>query len=144
MKNSIMLLFLGTYKEGENLKEGDYKYKDGISYKGIQTADAPVSCLFECAQKDGNPINKIFCIVSEDVYTKKKKVEEKTGTSYELFIKENVDVINESRKDDEKIEIIPIYYEFKPGSSEKVDDYALYIYQQISNKFAELIFNNDT
>ena len=37
-----MLLFLGTYKEGENLKEGDYKYKDGISYKGIQTADAPV------------------------------------------------------------------------------------------------------
>ena len=48
MKNSIMLLFLGTYKEGENLKEGDYKYKDGISYKGIQTADAPVSCLFEC------------------------------------------------------------------------------------------------
>ena len=144
MKNSIMLLFLGTYKEGENLKKGDYKYKDGISYKGIQTADAPVSCLFECAQKDGNPINKIFCIVSEDVYTKKKKVEEKTGTSYELFIKENVDVINESRKDDEKIEIIPIYYDFKPGSSEKVDDYALYIYQQISNKFAELIFNNDT
>ena len=83
--------------------------------------------MFECAQKDGNPINKIFCIVSEDVYTKKKKVEEKTGTSYELFIKENVDVINESRKDDEKIEIIPIYYDFKPGSSEKVDDYALYI-----------------
>lgn len=69
MKDSIMLLFLGIYKgnneEGKKPPEKDYKYKDSIMYKGIQTADAPVRCLYDCAEKDGNPINKIFCILSK-------------------------------------------------------------------------------
>lgn len=142
MKNSIMLFFLGLYKGEQNIKEGEYIYKEDIVYKGIQTADAPTRCLFECSENDGNPINKIFCIVSKDVYTRQIQIANKTGTSYEFFIREHVEAINQSRKDNEKVEIIPIYYDFKPESSEKIDDYALYIYQQISNEFSKLIFSS--
>lgn len=137
MKNSIILLVLGTYKTDARTVEGEYEYNDGVTYKGTQTADAPTRCLVDCAQKDGNPINKIFCIVSKKVYT--EVVDGKEKTAYELFIEENVDVINSHRKDDEKVEVIPIFYDFIPDSTEKVDDFALYIYQQISSKFAEII-----
>ncbi len=147
MKDSIMLLFLGIYKgnneEGKKPPEKDYKYKDSIMYKGIQTADAPVRCLYDCAEKDGNPINKIFCILSKKVYDTKIHIGDIEGTSYELFLEEHVKSVNESRNAEDKVEVIPIYYDFRPDSSEKIQDPALYIYKQISEKFAELPYDKE-
>lgn len=147
MKDSIMLLFLGTYKgndkNGKKPAERNYTYKDGITYTGVQTADAPVKCLYECAEKDGNPINKIFCILSQKVWQDQIQIGEIKETTYEMFLKEHVKSVNEARSDEDKVEVIPIYYDFKPDSSEVIEDSALYIYKQISEKFAELPYDRE-
>ena len=68
MNEGILLLFLskrnGNSKEKEYLIEND---KNGKDYEGIQTDDAPVKYLIDCAASNGEKISKILYIVTQEV-----------------------------------------------------------------------------
>lgn len=161
MKDSILLFFLGKYKElpEKNRKDDKftelkiedyikkYRYENEKEYSGIQTSDAPIKCLLDCAKNDENPINKIYCIISKEVYDRKVDIYGEEKTSFEWFKKDILEKVNEKRSNDEKIEIYPIYYDFRIENGKIIDDdigdYALYIYKQLSEKIEELECNNN-
>lgn len=155
-QKSSMLLFLSRYgisqkdkgqlKQNKNHmimeKENEEKYisyiKDDsgqpLSFWGNQTNDAPVKFLLELAKRNGEPIDKIFCIVSKEVfYEKLPSIPEyyNPKTAFERFSKV-VEKINKN------IEIVPICYDFKLNSGFSADNIesekmASHIYHQIEN-----------
>ena len=68
MNEGILLLFLskrnGNSKEKKYLIEND---KNGKDYEGIQTDDAPVKYLIDCAASNGEKISKLLYIVTQEV-----------------------------------------------------------------------------
>lgn len=155
-KRSSMLLFLSTYSikkkedhdklnEDENhiILETNENYSSYINdndnnllnFPGCQTNDAPTRFLLELTKRNGEPIDKIFCLVSKDVYTKKlpyfknedSKLElEKGKTAFDRFSALIKNEVGSS------IEIIPIYYDFDPNNEDfDPKDKPTYIYNQI-------------
>lgn len=154
-KRSSMLLFLSKYtikkEDSENLKKDenhiiienneDYDSyiidndNNKLAFPGCHTNDAPARFLLKLAEHNEEPIDKIFCIVSKDVYNIKlpqlenessKLVLEKGKTAFDRF---STLIRNEVGP---SIEIIPIYYDFdsnNKGIDEK--DRPPHIYNQI-------------
>ena len=147
-KRSSMLLFLSDYKvqgkdENHIIIEDDKPYysyitdndNNKLAFPGCHTNDAPARFLLKLAEHNEEPIDKIFCIVSKDVYNIKlpqlenessKLVLEKGKTAFDRF---STLIRNEVGP---SIEIIPIYYDFdsnNKGIDEK--DRPPHIYNQI-------------
>lgn len=143
-----MLLFLSDYKvqgkdENHIIIEDDKPYysyitdndNNKLAFSGCHTNDAPARFLLKLAEHNEEPIDKIFCIVSKDVYTNKlpqlenessKLVLEKGKTAFDRFSTLIKNEVGPS------IEIIPIYYDFdsnNKGIDEK--DRPPHIYNQI-------------
>lgn len=161
-KRSSMILFLSKYliphADAQRLEENkdhiviekNHEYESYITnedgkpmlFSGNQTNDAPVRFLLELAKRNGEPIDKIFCIVSETVYNEKlphlknsyRTLEQEKGkTAYNRF---STLVKKEAGQG---IEIIPIYYDFGPGNPTSKGSFdskemATHIYNQIENQ----------
>ena len=96
-KRSSMLLFLSDYKvqgkdENHIIQEKDDSYTPDKTYyininstfPGCHTNDAPARFLLKLAEHNEEPIDKIFCIVSIDVCTKKLPQLENESSKLEL------------------------------------------------------------
>lgn len=161
-KRSSMILFLSKYliphADAQRLEENNdyivteknHEYESYIMngygkpmiFSGNQTNDAPVRFLLELSKRNGEPIEKIFCIVSETVYNEKlphlknsyRALEQEKGeTAYNRF---STLVEKEAGQG---VEIIPIYYDFdsnNPTSKGSFDskEMATHIYNQIENQ----------
>ena len=154
-KRSSMLLFLSKYsikkEDSEKLEEDenhiiieDNKDYDSyitdndnhkLAFPGCHTNDAPAKFLLKLAEHNKEPIDKIFCIVSKDVYTKKLPQLENESSKLELekgktaFDRFSALIRNEVGP---SIEIIPIYYDFDPNNQYfDPKDKPTYIYNQI-------------
>ena len=164
-KRSSMLLFLSKYtikkEDSENLKkdenhiiiENNEDYDSYIidndnhklAFPGCHTNDAPARFLLKLAEHNEEPIDKIFCIVSKDVYNIKlpqlenessKLGLEKGKTAFDRF---SALIRNEVGS---SIEIIPIYYDFDPNNEDfDPKDKPTYIYNQIkTSDIGKLIY----
>lgn len=74
MGKGILLLFISPYREGEKAVYYLEESNHCVEFEGIQTNDAPVKYLMDYACSQGDRIDKIICIVSENV--KKKGFQE--------------------------------------------------------------------
>lgn len=147
-QRSSMLLFLSDYKTPEKevnhiAQEEDYDYTPdqtcyiniNSTFSGYHTNDAPARFLLKLAEYNKEPIDKIFCIVSKNVYnTKLPQLEnessnlklEKDKTAFDRFSALIKNEVGPS------IEIIPIYYDFDPNNEDfDPKDKPTYIYNQI-------------
>nr|WP_298052256.1 TM1812 family CRISPR-associated protein [uncultured Lachnoanaerobaculum sp.] len=147
-QRSSMLLFLSDYKTPEKdenhiIIEDDKPYysyitdndNNKLAFSGCHTNDAPARFLLKLAEHNKEPIDKIFCIVSKDVYNIKlpqlenessKLRLEKGKTAFDRF---SALIRNEVGP---SIEIIPIYYDFDPNNEDFYPkDKPTYIYNQI-------------
>lgn len=134
---NILILFLSDYKEKSN--EYDYTYvEENVTYKGIQTNDAPVRCLMDRACKDKNPIDKVLCIVSRKVYTETYVNNDngETFTAYDRFV---YDVLKA------EVDVQPIYYDFDVDSGEIINqnDVDEYIFKQMYNLLSDNIIDSN-
>ena len=154
-KRSSMLLFLSKYTikkdDSENLKKDenhiiienneDYDSyiidndNNKLAFSGCHTNDAPARFLLKLAKNNKEPIDKIFCIVSKDVYNIKLPQLENESSKLELekgktaFDRFSALIKNEVGS---SIEIIPIYYDFDPNNEDfDPKDKPTYIYNQI-------------
>ena len=154
-KRSSMLLFLSKYsikkEDSEKLEEDenhiiieDNKDYDSyitdndnnkLAFSGCHTNDAPARFLLKLAEHNEEPIDKIFCIVSKDVYNIKLPQLENESIKLELekgktaFDRFSALIRNEVGP---SIEIIPIYYDFDPNNEDfDPKDKPTYIYNQI-------------
>jgi len=164
-KRSSMLLFLSKYsikkEDSEKLEEDenhiiiednkDYDSyitendKHKLAFPGCHTNDAPTRFLLKLAEHNEEPIDKIFCIVSKDVYnTKLPQLENKSSklklekgkTAFDRFSALIKNEVGHS------IEIIPIYYDFDPNNEDfDPKDKPTYIYNQIkTSDIGKLIY----
>lgn len=154
-KRSSMLLFLSKYtikkedseklinNENHIIIEDDKPYysyitdndNNKLTFSGYHTNDAPARFLLKLAEHNEEPIDKIFCIVSKDVYnTKLPQLENKSSklklekgkTAFDRFSALIKNEVGPS------IEIIPIYYDFDPNNEDfDPKDKPTYIYNQI-------------
>lgn len=160
-----MLLFLSKYtikkEDSEKLKNNenhiiienneDYDSyiidndNNKLAFSGCHTNDAPARFLLKLAEYNKEPIDKIFCIVSKDVYNIKlpqlenessKLRLEKGKTAFDRF---STLIRNEVGP---SIEIIPIYYDFDPNNEDfDPKDKPTYIYNQIkTSDIGKLIY----
>ena len=164
-KRSSMLLFLSKYtikkEDSENLKKDenhiiienneDYDSyiidndNNKLAFSGCHTNDAPARFLLKLAEHNEEPINKIFCIVSKDVYNIKLPQLENESSKLELekgktaFDRFSALIRNEVGP---SIEIIPIYYDFDPNNEDfEPKDKPTYIYNQIkTSDIGKLIY----
>ncbi|AYA98841.1 TM1812 family CRISPR-associated protein [Lachnoanaerobaculum umeaense] len=164
-KRSSMLLFLSKYtikkEDSENLKKDenhiiienneDYDSyiidndNNKLAFSGCHTNDAPARFLLKLAEHNEEPINKIFCIVSKDVYNIKLPQLENESSKLELekgktaFDRFSALIRNEVGP---SIEIIPIYYDFDPNNEDfDPKDKPTYIYNQIkTSDIGKLIY----
>lgn len=150
-----MLLFLSKYtikkedseklinNENHIIIEDDKPYysyitdndNNKLTFSGCHTNDAPARFLLKLAEHNEEPIDKIFCIVSKDVYnTKLPQLENKSSklklekgkTAFDRFSALIKNEVGPS------IEIIPIYYDFDPNNEDfDPKDKPTYIYNQI-------------
>lgn len=158
-ERSSMLLFLSKYliphtetqelekNEDYIITEKNHEYNSYIKnfepFWGNQTNDAPTKFLLKLAERNGEPIDKIFCIVSKTVHEKTLPhlesdnngilEQEKGKTAYDRF---STLVKKEAGQD---VEIIPVYYDFDPKNSNSSASFdpkemAAYIYNQIEDK----------
>ena len=150
-QRSSMLLFLSDYKipekyENHIAQEEDYDYTPdqtcyiniNSTFSGYHTNDAPARFLLKLAEHNEEPIDKIFCIVSKNVYNTKlpqlenesSKLElEKDKTAFDRFSALIKNEVGPS------IEIIPIYYDFDPNNEDfDPKDKPTYIYNQIKTR----------
>ena len=154
-KRSSMLLFLSKYTIKKEDSEIPEKYENHIiieednpyysyitdndnnksTFSGCHTNDAPARFLLKLAEHNEEPINKIFCIVSKDVYNIKLPQLENESSKLELekgktaFDRFSALIRNEVGP---SIEIIPIYYDFDPNNEDfDPKDKPTYIYNQI-------------
>lgn len=160
-----MLLFLSKYnikkEDSENLKkdenhiiiENNEDYDSYIidndnhklAFPGCHTNDAPARFLLKLAEHNEEPIDKIFCIVSKDVYNIKLPQLENESSKLELekgkttFDRFSALIRNEVGP---SIEIIPIYYDFDPNNEDfDPKDKPTYIYNQIkTSDIGKLIY----
>ena len=160
-----MLLFLSKYtikkEDSENLKKNenhiiienneDYDSyiidndNNKLAFFGCHTNDAPARFLLKLAEHNEEPINKIFCIVSKDVYNIKLPQLENESSKLELekgktaFDRFSALIRNEVGP---SIEIIPIYYDFDPNNEDfDPKDKPTYIYNQIkTSDIGKLIY----
>jgi len=160
-----MLLFLSKYtikkEDSENLKKDenhiiienneDYDSyiidndNNKLAFSGCHTNDAPARFLLKLAEHNEEPINKIFCIVSKDVYNIKLPQLENESSKLELekgktaFDRFSALIRNEVGP---SIEIIPIYYDFDPNNEDfDPKDKPTYIYNQIkTSDIGKLIY----
>ena len=165
LKRSSMLLFLSKYnikkEDSENLKkdenhiiiENNEDYDSYIidndnhklAFPGCHTNDAPARFLLKLAEHNEEPIDKIFCIVSKDVYNIKLPQLENESSKLELekgkttFDRFSALIRNEVGP---SIEIIPIYYDFDPNNEDfDPKDKPTYIYNQIkTSDIGKLIY----
>ena len=154
-QRSSMLLFLSKYtikkedseklinNENHIIIEDDKPYysyitdndNNKLTFSGCHTNDAPARFLLKLAEHNEEPIDKIFCIVSKDVYnTKLPQLENKSSklklekgkTAFDRFSALIKNEVGPS------IEIIPIYYDFDPNNEDfDPKDKPTYIYNQI-------------
>ena len=164
-KRSSMLLFLSKYtikkEDSEKLEEDenhiiienneDYDSyiidndNNKLAFSGCHTNDAPARFLLKLAEHNEEPINKIFCIVSKDVYNIKLPQLENESSKLELekgktaFDRFSALIRNEVGP---SIEIIPIYYDFDPNNEDfDPKDKPTYIYNQIkTSDIGKLIY----
>ena len=164
-KRSSMLLFLSKYtikkEDSENLKKDenhiiienneDYDSyiidndNNKLAFSGCHTNDAPARFLLKLAEHNEEPINKIFCIVSKDVYNIKLPQLENESSKLELekgktaFDRFSALIRNEVGP---SIEIIPIYDDFDPNNEDfDPKDKPTYIYNQIkTSDIGKLIY----
>ena len=164
-KRSSMLLFLSKYtikkEDSENLKKDenhiiienneDYDSyiidndNNKLAFSGCHTNDAPARFLLKLAEHNKEPIDKIFCIVSKDVYNIKLPQLENESSKLELekgktaFDRFSALIRNEVGP---SIEIIPIYYDFDPNNEDfDPKDKPAYIYNQIkTSDIGKLIY----
>ena len=164
-KRSSMLLFLSKYtikkEDSENLKKDenhiiienneDYDSyiidndNNKLAFSGCHTNDAPARFLLKLAKNNKEPIDKIFCIVSKDVYNIKLPQLENESSKLELekgktaFDRFSALIRNEVGP---SIEIIPIYYDFDPNNEDfDPKDKPTYIYNQIkTSDIGKLIY----
>jgi|GEM_PF-1312953 CRISPR-associated protein (cas_TM1812) len=164
-KRSSMLLFLSKYtikkEDSENLKKDenhiiienneDYDSyiidndNNKLAFSGCHTNDAPARFLLKLAEHNEEPIDKIFCIVSKDVYNIKLPQLENESSKLELekgktaFDRFSALIRNEVGP---SIEIIPIYYDFDPNNEDfDPKDKPTYIYNQIkTSDIGKLIY----
>ena len=164
-KRSSMLLFLSKYtikkEDSENLKKDenhiiienneDYDSyiidndNNKLAFFGCHTNDAPARFLLKLAKNNKEPIDKIFCIVSKDVYNIKLPQLENESSKLELekgktaFDRFSALIRNEVGP---SIEIIPIYYDFDPNNEDfDPKDKPAYIYNQIkTSDIGKLIY----
>ena len=164
-KRSSMLLFLSKYTikkdDSENLKKDenhiiienneDYDSyiidndNNKLAFSGCHTNDAPARFLLKLAKNNKEPIDKIFCIVSKDVYNIKLPQLENESSKLELekgktaFDRFSALIRNEVGP---SIEIIPIYYDFDPNNEDfDPKDKPTYIYNQIkTSDIGKLIY----
>ena len=164
-KRSSMLLFLSKYtikkEDSENLKKDenhiiienneDYDSyiidndNNKLAFSGCHTNDAPARFLLKLAEHNEEPIDKIFCIVSKDVYNIKLPQLENESSKLELekgktaFDRFSALIRNEVGP---SIEIIPIYYDFDPNNEDfDPKDKPAYIYNQIkTSDIGKLIY----
>ncbi len=150
-QRSSMLLFLSDYKipekdENHIIIENNEDYdsyiidndNNKLTFSGCHTNDAPARFLLKLAEHNEEPIDKIFCIVSKNVYnTKLPQLEnkssklkmEKDKTAFDRF---SALIRNEVGP---SIEIIPIYYDFDPNNEDfDPKDKPTYIYNQIKTR----------
>ena len=160
-----MLLFLSKYtikkEDSENLKKDenhiiienneDYDSyiidndNNKLAFFGCHTNDAPARFLLKLAKNNKEPIDKIFCIVSKDVYNIKLPQLENESSKLELekgktaFDRFSALIRNEVGP---SIEIIPIYYDFDPNNEDfDPKDKPAYIYNQIkTSDIGKLIY----
>lgn len=160
-----MLLFLSKYTikkdDSENLKKDenhiiienneDYDSyiidndNNKLAFSGCHTNDAPARFLLKLAKNNKEPIDKIFCIVSKDVYNIKLPQLENESSKLELekgktaFDRFSALIRNEVGP---SIEIIPIYYDFDPNNEDfDPKDKPTYIYNQIkTSDIGKLIY----
>jgi len=72
-KSAVLLLFISDFKEANTEKL--YKVADSEkTYPGVQTNDAPVRYLCDCAAEKGNPIQKVLYIASYYVLKNEKQM----------------------------------------------------------------------
>lgn len=164
-KRSSMLLFLSKYtikkEDSEKLEEDenhiiienneDYDSyiidndNNKLAFFGCHTNDAPARFLLKLAEHNEEPIDKIFCIVSKDVYNIKLPQLENESSKLELekgktaFDRFSALIRNEVGP---SIEIIPIYYDFDPNNEDfDPKDKPAYIYNQIkTSDIGKLIY----
>ena len=164
-KRSSMLLFLSKYtikkEDSEKLEEDenhiiienneDYDSyiidndNNKLAFSGCHTNDAPARFLLKLAEHNKEPIDKIFCIVSKDVYNIKLPQLENESSKLELekgktaFDRFSALIRNEVGP---SIEIIPIYYDFDPNNEDfDPKDKPTYIYNQIkTSDIGKLIY----
>lgn len=67
MGKGILLLFLSPYKEAAMSSYTVESFNSDFTFSGSQTNDAPVQYLFYEALKNGDKIQKIVCIITEEV-----------------------------------------------------------------------------
>ena len=65
---AVILFFLSEYRPAV---QAVYTSPDGKEYYGIQTVDAPIQYLIDCAARDGATNFMCLCITSHKVYTSK-------------------------------------------------------------------------
>ena len=121
-KSGIILMFLSVDKF-DAISSVYHYVKDGIhyeqSYQGIQTGDAPVKFLLSEAAKDGTPINKIICIVTDEdlqIQVRGKYVNPENISTYERFC---TVVAEEYDNSGESPEIIPVKIDMSLPSQER-------------------------
>lgn len=164
-QRSSMLLFLSKYtikkEDSEKLKNNenhiiienneDYDSyiidndNNKLAFSGCHTNDAPARFLLKLAEHNEEPIDKIFCIVSKDVYNIKLPQLENESSKLRLergktaFDRFSALIRNEVGP---SIEIIPIYYDFDPNNEDfDPKDKPTYIYNQIkTSDIGKLIY----
>lgn len=106
MRNNYLILFLSEYKKTAEEIQYVIPQEDG-KVEGSQTNDAPVKYLLLRAAKEGNPINEIICIASDNV-RKVKIFENETALSrFEKYITEfNNSIVEQGASDELEIKVI--------------------------------------
>lgn len=106
MRNNYLILFLSEYKKTAEEIQYVIPQEDG-KVEGSQTNDAPVKYLLLRAAKEGNPINEIICIASDNV-RKEEIFENETALSrFEKYITEfNNSIVEQGASDELEIKVL--------------------------------------
>lgn len=106
VKNGVILLFLSDYKNTTLEKEYRVRHsKSSVTYKGVQTNDAPIRYLLSKAESDGHSIGIIICVLSRKCYEEPK--DKSAWYIFEEFVSEVCSELKLSIP-----EIVPISYDF--------------------------------
>ena len=108
-------MFLSPYKEAAENVYTVENFNDDFTFSGAQTNDAPVQYLFYEALKNGDRIQKIVCILTEEVKTSDRL--EKFKSMVDNYIQSNPDL--QAVYCDGKLQYEMIDYNEKEKETEK-------------------------